>query len=229
MTLRERLKGFIAWDRSFKYRGGDPQQEPHEPFNPRLEDDEEFVIPLAELPEFNLEGGIVSGETLRMLRQTPADPNTHSITGVSTHSIDIHMEAERGTIGTRIQISRQDVDNWHSQPKKPLMDRKYPHICYECEKPIQYKHAHDEAKIKHEKYTDRCSCKTAEEWRIKRAKEMYDFEKQFRKMWKSKYFRFFCCNCFRTNEIQEKYFKEAKKQPTKCISLDDLERELEEA
>lgn len=134
-------------------------------------------------------------------------------------------------------ITREDVARWervrerirNTRPlvctthppeikiKTPLMDRKYPHFCHndKCKTRLQYRHAYDKARAEYEGFTDRCDCKTADEWRIKRAKEIYDFKKQFRKWWRSKYVKFLCCTCYRNAT-----------QPTMQEQLDHLRNEV---
>ena len=98
------------------------------------------------------------------------------------------------------------------KPKLPLMDRKYPHACHnpKCKNPLQYKHALNEGYMKEDlrKHSYNIYSK---EFKVQEAKKLYAFEKQFKRMWKSSYFKFFCCDCFKDITIQTYYFEDVNK------------------
>lgn len=103
-----------------------------------------------------------------------------------------------------------------SKTKQNLMDRKYPHVCFECKckNPIQYKHAFGEACKKYNILDRRAFEYIKPVHQIilwKSAKETYVFEKQFRKWWRSKYVKFMCCSCYRKAT-------QPNKQPTTYIT-----------
>ena len=69
------------------------------------------------------------------------------------------------------------------QVKRSKYDEKYPHKCYHCGQSVFYLHAYSEF--------------------IKKEYLGFDnkeYEKEFKKIWKSKYVNFLCCDCFRIKE-----------------------------
>ena len=63
-------------------------------------------------------------------------------------------------------------------------DDKYPHKCYNCGQSVYYLHAYSEF--------------TKKEY--KGPYKIREYEKEFKKIWKSQYVKFLCCDCFRIKE-----------------------------
>jgi len=98
--------------------------------------------------------------------------------------------------------------------KVPLMDRKYPHKCYECKKDLEYRHAYKSAcGVYDHPYLiiRKGTYLTSKDWQMKMAREGYAFEKQFKKWWKSPIVKFMCCTCYRK-------VTQPNKQPTTYIT-----------
>lgn len=89
--------------------------------------------------------------------------------------------------GTTEQILNHIIDNGDylflnnvDPPRGPeKYDKKYPHKCFLCKTPLQYRHA------------------------LGKAKEQNFTEEQFKKMWKSEVVEFYCCRCFDRKKAEE--------------------------
>ena len=166
------------------------------------------------------EGGIVSEETLHLLQQTPSDPH-----------FELHMEQEQesaagdylATFENMRDVLRENHDQWFAEmmqsptptythainPKQHIMDRKYPHFCFECKNPLQYKHAFNQALrseigiILRECILTSSLSKEGIIHIMKEIKEVNQFKIQFKKWWKSPFVKFFCCMCYRKKTGKE--------------------------
>lgn len=103
--------GWIVINNETEFRNGEPSSEPHEPFNPALE---EFI---ERIKEDLCEG-------LDMSREELFEP---------PHNLTIEYNGQI-YFTTRVQGNF----TWHQFIKQHPMDVHYPHQCHQCEKPLKW-------------------------------------------------------------------------------------------
>lgn len=122
-------------------------------------------------------GGIVSDHCL------------HNISGEDGCIIHLErFEQVCGEQGNALEDMNDTIDAMYSSIKQNLMDKKYPHTCFECKNPIMYNHAYGQY---YHKYNQTFLMNEYE-----RAKNKYKLKKQFKKWWKDKRIQFLCCSCY---------------------------------
>jgi hypothetical protein len=266
---------YMAMPRQTEFRDGSEQ---HEPFNPSLVEGMDLPFTLfpetsdVESEEENAAGDYLATieHAANALREQGFEPNERIIIHPRGHGrltfplvegrIDENGNYE---FSTRIGITTQDVDRWRQEEERirecetdtcstrgklPLMDRKYPHVCFQCKKELKYRHAYNQACDKYNIYRKEAfdiprlpnlSGMSPDKALIKDVKKSHTFEKQFRKWWRSKYVQFLCCDCFRGKSTEQIWHDinhvalsggfviTGSEHTTREITLDDLERELD--
>lgn len=112
--------------------------------------------------------GLITGQSPPSLVE--AEQMAEAIEAARIVSAGLHPPA-----GTTAEVIEQILNECAAVVQHDTLenkyDKKYPHICYACKKPLQYKHA------------------------LGKAKQQGFSEEQFKKIWKSEAVEFYCCFC----------------------------------